>query len=65
MKLLDKLSEAGYKVQDMKRTNGARIIVISGKGAWVRCVFRAGCTLQTAKLHIAFLNRSIRNLLQK
>ena len=65
MKQLDKVIAAGYSVHDNKRENGARIITIQGKGAWVRCVFRAGGTLQTAKLHIDFLNRSIRNLLQK
>lgn len=65
MKLLDKLSAAGYKVQDMKRTNGARIIVITGNGAWVRCVFRAGCTLTTAKLNLLFLHQSARNLLAR
>lgn len=63
MKLLDRLGDYGYKVSDVKRGNGARIICISGKGAWVRCVFRPGCTLETARMHVAFLQRSVRNLM--
>lgn len=64
MRLLSNLSNYGYKVQDTKRANGARIITISGRGAWVRCVFRAGCPLELAKLHVQFLQRSVNNLTQ-
>lgn len=64
MKLLEQLPAYGYTVQDTKRINGARIITISGRGAWVRCVFRPGIPLELVRLHIQFLQRSVRNLLQ-
>lgn len=64
MKLLQTLPKYGYNVTDKKTPAGARIITITGRGAWVRCVFPAGCTLELARLHIAFLQRSVKNLLQ-
>lgn len=64
MKLVDQLKNYGYSVRDNKRENGARIITISGKGAWVRCVFKPDCPLSLAKEHVRFLQRSVKNLLQ-
>jgi len=64
MRSLSLLVNCGYTVQDKKTVNGARIITISGRDAWVRCVFPPGCSLALAKLHVQFLQRSIKNLLQ-
>lgn len=64
MKLLDKVRERGYNVHDRKNEFGSRVITIDGDGAWVRCVFRRGCTLTDAKNKVQFLQRSVRNLLQ-
>ena len=65
MKLLQTLPVYGYNVTDKKTPAGARIITITGRGAWGRVVFRPGCPLSLARLKVAYLRRCVQNLIQR